>query len=172
MTERYVEVGRVVGIHGVRGKVKVEAWSGDPSGLLAARRIRISPLRAEEGVRHREHEVKTAHRSGGCAVLLLDGIDSVEEASALRGRIVSMRRSDLPLPGEDEFYWVDLVGCEVADAEGRPLGVVTGVAGGPAHDWLVVSRGGGEAMLPLVADFIRKVDLAGRRITAVPPQGW
>ena len=56
--------------------------------------------------------------------------------------------------------------------EGRRLGVVTGVTEGPAHDWIAVSRGAEEAMLPLVAAFIRKVDLAKRRITADPPQGW
>lgn len=116
--------------------------------------------------------MRAAHRSGGCAALLLEGIGSVEEASALRGSIVWMRRSDLPPPGEDEFYWADLVGCEVEDAEGRRLGVVTGVTEGPAHDWLVVLRGEEEAMLPLVAAFIRKVDLPERRITADPPQGW
>lgn len=172
MTDPYVEVGRIVGTHGVRGKIKVESWSGDLSGLLSARRIRIAERPEGEGARTRECEVKTAHRSGGCAVLLLEGIGSVEEASALRGSVVSMPRSDLPPPGEDEFYWADLVGCEVADAQGRRVGIVTGVTEGPAHDWLVVSRGATEAMLPLVAAFIRKVDLAQRRITADPPQGW
>jgi len=172
MTDPYVEVGRIVGTHGVRGKVRLEIWSGDLSGILSTRRIRVSSPRAGEGTRHRDWEVKTAHRSGGCAVLLLDGIGTEEEASALRGSVVSVRRSDLPPPGEDEFYWFDLVGCEVADMEGRRLGVVTGVTEGPAHDWIAVSRGAEEAMLPLVAAFIRKVDLAKRRITADPPQGW
>lgn len=171
-TEPYVEVGRVVGTHGIRGKVKVELWSGDPSGLLSARRIRVSQRREGEDPRIRDCEVKAAHRSGGCAVLLLEGIGSVEEASRLRGVVVSMRRSELPSPAEDEFYWVDLVGCEVADPEERALGIVTGVTEGPAYDWLVISRGKEEAMLPLVAAFIRKVDLARRRITADPPQGW
>jgi 16S rRNA processing protein RimM len=172
MTDPYVEVGRVVGTHGVSGKVKVESWSGDLSGLLSVRRIRIRDPRAGSGGRHRECEVKTAQRSGGCAVLLLAGIDSVEEASALRGSVVSVPRSELPPPGEGEYYWVDLVGCEVVTAAGGRLGVVAGVTEGPAHDWLVILRGEEEAMLPLVAAFIRKVDLARRRITADPPQGW
>lgn len=172
MADPYVEVGRVVGTHGVRGKVKVEVFSGDLSGLLSARRIRVSSPPAGEGTSYRDCEVKTAHRSGGCAVLLLEGIGTQEEASALRGSVVSVRRSDLPPPGEDEFYWFDLVGCVVEDARGRRLGVVTGVTEGPAYDWIVVSRGEEEAMLPLVSAFIRKVDLAGRRITADPPQGW
>ncbi len=173
MADPFVEIGRVVGPHGVRGKVKVEAWSGDPAGLLSARRIRISERTAGEVAPFRECTVKAAHRSGGCAVLLLEGVDTAEDAAGLRGCSVSIRRSELPPPGEDEFYWVDLVGCEIADRSGRRLGEVTGVAGGPAHDWLVVSRGEGrEAMLPLVDAFIRKIDLERRRITADPPEGW
>ena len=170
MKEAFIEVGRVVGAHGVRGKVKVEAWSGDPSGLLTAGRIRVGG-RAGAGA-EREYEVKAAHRSGGCAVFLLEGIGSAAEANGLRGAAVSLRRSDLPPAGVDEYYWVDLVGCEVVDGEGRPLGVVAGVTEGTAYDWLVVRRGDGEALLPMVEAFIRRVDLAGRRITASPPEGW
>lgn len=173
MADPFVEIGRIVGTHGVRGKVRVEVWSGDPAGLLGARRIRVPEDPAGKSGRHLDLEVKTAHRSGGCAVLLLEGIGSVEEADGLRGRSVSIRRSEFPPPGEDEFYWVDLVGCELADAAGRRLGEVAAVVEGPKHDWLVVSRGEeGEAMLPLVAAFIRNVDLDRRRITADPPEGW
>ena len=167
MRETFIEVGRVVGAHGVRGKVKVQAFSGDPSGLLSAGRIRVGGTAGT--ARERDYEVKAAHRSGGCAVFLLEGIGSAEEADGLRGAAVSLRRSDLPPAGEDEYYWVDLVGCEVADGEGRPLGVVAGVTEGPAHDWLVIRRGDGEELLPLIEAFIRRVDLAGRRITASSP---
>ena len=170
MRETFIEVGRVAGAHGVRGKVKVQAFSGDPSGLLSAGRIRVGGTAGT--ARERDYEVKAAHRSGGCAVFLLEGIGSAEEADGLRGAAVSLRRSDLPPAGEDEYYWVDLVGCEVADGEGRPLGVVAGVTEGPAHDWLVIRRGDGEALLPMIGAFVRRVDLAGRRITASPPEGW
>jgi len=173
MADPYIEIGRIVGTHGVRGKVRVEVWSGNLDGLLGARRIRVSDGPAGEGGRHLDLDVKTAHRSRGCAVLLLEGIDSAEKAAGLRGSSVSIRRSQLPVPGEDEYYWVDLVGCEVVDAAGRRLGTVAEVADGSAHDWLVISRGEeGEAMLPLVAAFIRKVDPDRRRITAEPPEGW
>ncbi|GAB4365076.1 MAG: ribosome maturation factor RimM [Deltaproteobacteria bacterium] len=173
MADPHVEIGRIVGTHGVRGKVKVDPWSGDPAGLLAARRVRVTPPRAGANGQDREYEVKAAHRSGGCAVLHLAGIDSAEEAEGLRGFAVSIRRSQLPAPGKDEYYWIDLIGCEVADPQGRVLGKVTGVTEGPAHDWLAVSRGAGEeSMLPLVGAFIRQVDLDRRRITADPPEGW
>ena len=167
----YLEVGRVVGLHGVRGKIKVAAFSGNVSGLLAANSLRIDGGREPEAAR--EYEVVTAHRAGGCAVFSLKGIGTAEAADALSGAVVSMRRDELPPLPEDEFYWADLVGCRVVDEKGSPLGEVIAVEAGPAHDWLVVARaGGGEGLLPVVAAFLRSVDVAARRVVATPPEGW
>lgn len=168
----FIVVGRLTGPHGVHGKVKVAPLSGDPSGLLAAKSLRIDGGREPRA--EREYEVVTAHRAGGCAVFTLKGIGSAEAAGALSGAVVSMRRSELPPLPEDEFYWADLVGCAVVDEGGTPLGEVVAVTPGPAHDWLVVRRAGGgeERFLPVVEAFVRSVDVAGRRVVAAPPEGW
>jgi tRNA (guanine37-N1)-methyltransferase len=112
----FIEVGRVTGLHGVHGKIKVAPLSGDPSGLLAAKVVRV--VGAGDPVPEREYEVVAAHRAGGCAVFSLRGVDSAEAAGALSGAAVSVRRDQLPALPDDEFYWADLVGCEVVD-EGR-----------------------------------------------------
>jgi 16S rRNA processing protein RimM len=170
-SEGYIAVGRVTGLHGVGGKIKVAALSGDPSGLLAAKSLRVDGGR-EPGAA-REYEVVSAHRAGGCAVFTLRGVDSAEAAGALSGAAVSMRRDELPPLPEDEFYWADLVGCAVVDGAGSPIGEVIAVEAGPAHDWLVVRRTGGEeGLLPVVAAFLRSVDVAARRVVATPPEGW
>lgn len=158
-----LEVGRVAGLHGVRGKVKVAMHSGDADGVLQVRRVWLSG---------REYEVVEAQRSGGCAVFSLKGVDSPEAAQALNGARVSVLREELPELPEGEFYWVDAVGCAVVDEAGRILGEVTGVAPGPAHDWLVIRRNGEEAYLPVVEAFLRSVDIPARRIVASPPEGW
>jgi 16S rRNA processing protein RimM len=167
----FIEVGRVTGLHGVHGKIKVAPLSGDPSGLLAAKVVRV--VGAGDPVPEREYEVVAAHRAGGCAVFSLRGVDSAEAAGALSGAAVSVRRDQLPALPDDEFYWADLVGCEVVDEGGSLLGEVVAVTPGPAHDWLVVRRAGGEeGLLPVVAAFLRSVDVAGRRVVAAPPEGW
>ena len=167
----FIVVGRVTGLHGVQGKIRVAALSGDPSGLLAAKSLRFDGGR-EPGAA-REHEVVSAHRAGGCAVFTLKGIGTAEAAGALSGAVVSMRRDELPPLPEDEFYWADLVGCRVVDEEGSPIGEVIAVEAGAAHDWLVVARaGGGEGLLPVVEAFLRSVDVAARRVVAAPPEGW
>jgi 16S rRNA processing protein RimM len=178
MKDAFIEVGRVVGTHGVRGKIKVSLFSGDPSSLMAVPRVRLRREALQEGPEERDFELSSAQRVRGCAVLSLEGIGSPREAAAWHGARVCARREDLPPPAEDEYYWTDLIGCEVVDTFGSRIGTVARVEPGPAHDWLAVRRvgagGGGEeeALLPVVEAFIREVDVAGRRIVASPPEGW
>jgi 16S rRNA processing protein RimM len=170
----FLEAGTVVATHGVAGGIKVKALSGDPSGLLKARRVRLVMKPAGAGPGGREHHVQAARRSGGCAVLSLKGIDSLEAAQELIGAGVLVSRCDLPPPEEDEFFVADLVGCSVESADGSGIGAVAGVIGGPAHDWLAIRRKGKreEALLPLVSRFVREVDTCARRIVVTPPEGW
>lgn len=140
-----LEVGRVIGLHGVRGKVKVRAYSGDPSGVLAAKTLRLSGGRGMAPGTIGEYEVATAQRVGGCAVFSLKGVDTLEAAEKLVRAIVSVRRRELPSLPEDEFYWIDAVGCLVVDEGGAPLGGGgRGGAGcGPRLAGCPAARGGG-----------------------------
>ena len=170
---KYLDVGRVIGLHGVRGKVKVAAFSGDLSGVLAAKTLRLTGGGGTAPGASGDYEVVTAQRAGGCAVFSLKGVDTLEAAEKLVKAVVSVRRKELPSLPEDEFYWADAVGCFVVDEGGAPLGEVIAVEPGAAHDWLVVRRPGGEdGYLPVAAAFLRKVDTSARRVVASPPEGW
>jgi 16S rRNA processing protein RimM len=172
-TGAFLEVGQVVAVQGVAGRIKVKAISGDPSGLLAAHSLRLCGKPDRGGPGGRDFEVNAAQRSGGCAVFALKGIETPEAAGELVGARVFVRREELPPPGEDEYFVADLVGCAVIAADGVPIGRVTSVVSGTAHDWLEIRRSGGEeALLPVVSEFVREVDVAGRRIVVTPPEGW
>lgn len=170
---KHLDVGRVIGLHGVRGMVKVAVFSGDLSGVLAAKTLRLTGGRGTAPGGVGDYEVVTAQRAGGCAVFSLKGVDTLEAAEKLVKAVVSVRRKELPSLPEDEFYWADAVGCLVVDEGGALLGEVIAVEPGAAHDWLVVRRPGGEnGYLPVAAAFLRKVDMAARRVVASPPEGW
>ncbi len=141
--------------------------------------MRISPSfrgghdDAAGGGAEMEFTVTSAQPLGGCAVFSLEGIGSTEDARAWTGAVASVRRADLPPTDEDEYYCVDLVGCEAFDGSGARVGTVSGVVPGPAHDWLSIRRGrGDESLLPLVGAFVVSVDVAARRIVVSPPEGW
>ncbi len=168
-----MDIGRIVGLHGVRGKVKVAAFSGDPSGVLAAKTLRLTGGRGTAPGAAGDYEVVTAQRAGGCAVFSLGGVDTAAAAEPLVKSVVSVRHEELPALPDDEFYWVDAVGCLVVNEAGATLGEVVAVEPGAAHDFLVVRRPGQEdGYLPVVAAFLRKVDTAARRMVASPPEGW
>jgi len=170
---KFLDIGRVIGLHGVRGHVKVAAFSGDPEGVLAAKTLRLSGGRGMAPGAVGDYKVVTAQPAGGCAVFALSGIDTVEAAETLVKAVVSVRYEELPSLPEDEFYWIDAVGCLVVDEAGAPLGEVVAVEPGAVYDWLVVRRPGEEdGYLPVMAAFLRKVDTAARRVVASPPEGW
>ena len=90
-----------------------------------------------------------------------------EVAEALRGCEVAVSRADFPPAGRDEFYWVDLIGCQVSTPEGVALGVVDAVDDHGAHPLLRLRADDGrERLIPFVDAHVPVVDVAGRRIVA------
>jgi len=140
---KYLDIGRVTGLHGVRGKVKVAAFSGDPSGLLAAKTLRLSGGRGTAPGAVGDYEVATAQRAGRLRRFLVQGDRHRRGGGSAGegGRLHADRRT--PSLPEDEFYWIDAVGCLVVDEAGATLGEVVAVEPGMAYDFLVVRRPGG-----------------------------
>jgi 16S rRNA processing protein RimM len=91
------------------------------------------------------------------------GIDDRDAAASLKGRDIAVARTELPAPGENEFYWADLVGLEVENAAGESLGRVERLFESGAAPVLVVV-GESERLLPFVGAVVRQVDLGAGKI--------
>ena len=144
MTAR-VRIGRVGKSHGLDGSFVVEEASDDPRWFTAGVRIVAGGAEAE---------VVAAKRAGGRPVIRLD-------REVVRGAPLEVERDALPPTEDDEFYVFELVGLDVVEEGGRPLGKVTGVDAGVANDVLELDSG---LALPMVEDCVRDIDLAQRRI--------
>ncbi|MDK3022987.1 ribosome maturation factor RimM [Cupriavidus taiwanensis] len=176
LPEDLVEVGYVSAAYGIRGWVKVQPHADDASALLHARRWwLLSPpqagLVAADAARAQPVCVKIAQsrEHSGTVVAQAAGVADRNLAEALRGRRVWIRRADFPAPQEDEFYWVDLIGCSVSNEQGELLGEVSGLIDNGAHQILQVAfvqpdGKAGERLIPFVDAFLRTVDTAGKRI--------
>nr|WP_085958682.1 ribosome maturation factor RimM [Cupriavidus neocaledonicus] len=179
LPEDLVEVGYVSAAYGIRGWIKVQPHADDASALLHARRWwLLSPpqaglvaAQAAEGARAEPVCVKIAQsrEHSGTVVAQAAGVADRNLAEALRGRRVWIRRADFPAPEEDEFYWVDLIGCSVSNEQGELLGEVSGLIDNGAHQILQVAfvqpdGKAGERLIPFVDAFLRTVDTAGKRI--------
>jgi 16S rRNA processing protein RimM len=135
-----IEVGHVVEAYGVRGGLKVQPYSTQPDTLLAAK---IWWLR--KGKETRRATVVEAKRHGATVAATWAGVADRDQAHAWRGWSVLVPRSDFPAPAEGEFYWVDLIGCELKGlgSEGGSkivLGKVVEVIDNGAHAILRVER--------------------------------
>lgn len=153
--ERRVTLGRIVGLYGVRGWVKVYSWTRPIENIVA-----YSSWRVTQHGESRPMTVTGGRLQGKGVIAKLDGIDSREAARALIGGEITVERSQLPEPEGDEYYWSDLVGLSVETVDGVPLGTVDHLFETGANDVLVV-RGERERLIPFVGDeVITAVDLA------------
>jgi 16S rRNA processing protein RimM len=151
-------MGRIAAPFGVRGWVKVQPFSEDPGTLMDFESWRIG-----RGEQHQPYSVETCQDHGNILVAKLAGIDDRDAAYALRGQEISVARSELPPPEDNEFYWSDLIGLTAVNREGVELGKVDSLMESGAHDLLVI-KGKREVLIPFVEHFVGKVDVAAGRI--------
>jgi 16S rRNA processing protein RimM len=176
MTPGGVPLARVVGAHGLRGELRVQASVDNLMNLKRVSRIWLARDDGDDDQgddeRH-EYEVARARagRPGECRLTLL-GVADREAAEALRGRLLLARPEDLPQLEEGEYYADELVGCKVEEVDGRPVGIVRSILETGGRDVLVIEdAAGGEQLVPAAEPLLRRVDLTARRIVIDAPAG-
>jgi 16S rRNA processing protein RimM len=147
-------MGRVAAPFGVKGWVKVQPETEGPGSLLAYKTWWLG-----RGDDWREAPVAEAKVQGAMLAARLEGIEDRDAAAGLRGISVAVPRSHLPKAGSGEYYWADLLGLKVVNAESLELGRIERILQTGANDVLVV-QGDRERLVPFIADVIREVDTA------------
>ena len=155
-----VTIGTVVGIHGVRGTVRVK-----PTGTGEHLREGVSPVVA--GARR---TIKNARLTPRGFLLDLKGVDDRRAAAALGGEDLLLDRAELDSPEEGEVYVGDLVGLTALDEAGEHLGEVAETFETAAHEVLVVRSEDGDLLVPFTLEHVPGVDLGSGRITVRPPE--
>jgi 16S rRNA processing protein RimM len=160
-----VVMAKVLAPYGVNGWIKARPFSEAPDALLAYRRWW---LREPGAAGWREIEPIASRVHSGLVLAQLGAIDTREAALALRGAEIGLARAALPALAAGEVYWSDLVGLDVVNRDGVPLGQVIEVKEYGAHPVLRVAPGQdavhAERLIPFVAAHVDRVDLAARRI--------
>lgn len=150
MRPEYITVGTAVNAHGIRGEVKVNPVGFDPEFIAAFKTLYIGG---------KPMAVKAARVHKSTVLLTLPGVDTMDDALALKGKAIAIRRADAKLP-EGEYFDEELVGCTVVDDEtGETVGKVSRVLHYPAHKVYEVRGGGHEYLIPAVRNvFIAAVN--------------
>ncbi len=140
----YVDAGEIVTTHGVRGEVKVLPWLDSPHMLCEFERCRIDGI---------DYKIESCRIQKTCNLLKIQGIDTMEQAQALRGKTVQIYREDV---ADDVIFGAELIGISVL-CEGEKIGEITEVLDYPGNSVYVV--GENAYMIPAVKEFILSTDI-------------
>lgn len=154
-----IVLGRVTGLFGVRGWVKVFSNTQPREGIA-----NYSHWQLRLGNEWRSFVVEQGQSQGKGVIVKLEGVDDRDAAAALMGADIAIWREQLPPPAEGEIYWADLEGLEVVTVAGQALGRVSHLLETGANDVLVV-RGERERLIPFVrGQVVTEIDLDGGRL--------
>jgi 16S rRNA processing protein RimM len=147
-----LKIGQIVGAHGIRGQVKVEAVEHYLSRFAVGQKLLL------EG---RWLEIETFAIHKGRPLIKLAGISTMTAAQALQWKYVEVEDDAANDLGPDEFLAEDLIGMAVRTTEGRELGEIDDVISSPAHDILVI----GEVLVPAIREFVTMIDFEAETVT-------
>ena len=162
-SDEKVLLARIGAAHGVRGEVRIKAFTADPLSLGE-----YGPLNAADGRALRIERLRPAKE---VVVAKLRGVNDRDAAEALNGVELYVARERLPAPDdEEEYYHADLMGLEAFGPEGEPLGTVVAVHNFGAGDILdIAPRRGPSLLVPFTKQAVPEIDVAAGRLVIVPP---
>ena len=151
---RYLECGKIVNTHGVRGGLKLESWCDTPDDLASLKNVFF-----KRGQEFECRKVKKASIFKHFVLMEIEGIDSIDKAELLKGTVIYADRDDISID-EDAFFIADLIGLDVIDIEtGKKIGTLSDVLNLGASDLYEIKTPAGKKLIPAVPEFIKEIDL-------------
>jgi len=147
--EKYLEAGKIVNTHGIRGEVKIQPWADSPDFLTPIKQFYIDgePITVTSAKAHK-----------GCVIAALDGVTDFDGAIKLKNKTIYIDRSDAQIE-EGRHFIADLIGLRAIDAEtGAEFGRISDVLSLPSNDVYVIA-GSREILVPAVPDFIIETNI-------------
>ena len=150
----YIECGKIINTHGFRGGLKLDSWCNTPADLAALDRYFI-----REGGNYTEKKVLKASVFKQFVIAEIEGVTDMDAAMALKNTVIYAAREDFKLE-DGEYFISDLVGLDVIDAEnGTVYGKLKEMINRGASDIYVVTTEAGERMIPVVDEFVDRVEI-------------
>ncbi len=160
-------IGKIVGVHGMKGYLKVYSFDESIDLFEPGRKIR---LKSSSGAVD-SYTVKAVQPYKNILRITFEGISDRSAAEMLTGSELLLNRSELPEPEEGRWYWCDLIGLAVFEIDGTYLGHVENLFETGSNDVLVVKRGEEEILIPVIESIVCDVDFEERKISVDLPEG-
>ena len=142
-------IGKVLKPRGLKGELKIELYASDSARFSHLKRLKIDGI---------EYGIDRISPEGAIGYVSLEGIDTVEKAEALRGKLITANRNDLPKLPDGKYYIVDMIGLDVV-VSGEVVGEVCDVLQYGSADVYVVKNGANSFSFPAISGLVKQVDL-------------
>lgn len=162
--QNLVLVGVVTGSRGLKGELRIKAFTADPEALFD-----YGPLTDEQG--KATYKGRITGQGKGQLLVRMDGIGDRTQADAIKGLKLYVARDALPETEEDEFYYSDLIGLRAELMDGEELGVIRWVLEAGAGASLEVDGETETVMVPFTKAVVPVVDIKGGKVVIDPPEG-
>lgn len=164
MKKQFLDSGKIVGTHGIKGEVRVDPWCDSP-GFLAAFKTLYLDSRGQEPIKVKSRPHKNI------TLCKIEGVDTIDDAERLRGKIVYINRDDITLD-EGVHFVQDLIGLEVRDYDsGEVYGRVTDVLRTGANDVYEVKKDGKTYLVPVIDEVVREINVEDGYVLLTPMKG-
>ena len=157
-----LKVGKIVNTHSLKGEVKVIS-STDFEEQRFEKGTELLITRGNQVVKEVTVESYRTHKNN--LLVKFVGIDSIEEAEKLKNLQIKIDSDNIGELEENEFYFHEIIGCEVFDENGKSLGEISEILTPGANDvWVIKSQNGKEIMIPYIEDVVKKIDVENKKI--------
>lgn len=163
--KKYLETGKIVGTHGIKGMTRVQVWADSEDFLSNFKVIYLD----SEG--NKSLEISRVQPHGNIALVSFKGVSTIEEAEKLRNSVIYIDRNDVSLP-EGRYFIDDLIGCSVTDADtGNLLGKISDISETGANDVWHITNNGKEYLVPAIDEVIVSVNVEEKVAVLRPMKG-
>ncbi len=166
MKDLYLECGKIVNTHGVRGGVKIDSYCDTPAVFA-----KLPCVYIKSGSEYRQYKLLKASVYRDTVIAMLDTVTTVEAAEALKNKTLYATRDSVPRRAGDVFL-ADIIGLDVIDIDtSRVYGRVVDIDKAPASYIYTVRTDSGDVLLPAVKEFIKEIDVE-RGVFIRPIEGF
>ncbi|ANF96494.1 ribosome maturation factor RimM [Paenibacillus bovis] len=164
MSEQWLMVGKIVNTHGIRGELKIYPNTDFPEVRFAPGN-KLQMINEETGA-SQQVEVQTSRLQKNMYVIRFKGFGNINEVEQYKGWVLKVSKNDTVDLEEDEYYFHEIIGCEVVTDEGQSLGVITEILTPGANDvWVVKPAKGKDILIPYIHDVVLDINVEDKKIT-------
>lgn len=158
-----IEVMKIINTHGVKGELKALYYADSPAFFKKV------PYLYDK--KENKYHITSVREHKGALLVLIEGIDDMNGAEAMKNVSLFAKREDFPPLGKGEYYLIDLIGLTAQTVDGECIGEVVNIIENAAQDLIVIKKGDKEVYIPRCDAFVDRVDLEEGKIYITPIEG-